>query len=261
MKKIFFVVLVFLSVSFDSVWSQNRGTERDRSKDFNASLFGIRSDGMTLNTRSIQKAIDYIHEKGGGTLVFYVGRYLTGTVNLKSNVNILLQGGAALMASTSPFDYDYVDGNSALIIAKDVQNVNVSGRGLIEGQGAALNPAIDKQTQKGHLPAGQASFRPALIYMTGCTDVTMDDLQFYNASGPVQIYKGCKSVNIKNITVESKQTNDNKGIVLESCSDIQISDSYIDTSSAELFLTGAASSRVNARNNRTPEGKDIQPKP
>lgn len=35
------------------------------AKDYNASLFGIRSDGATLNTRSIQKAIDHIHDKGG----------------------------------------------------------------------------------------------------------------------------------------------------------------------------------------------------
>ena len=42
-----------------------------------ASKFGIRSDGVTLNTRSIQKAIDWISENGGGTLRFWVGRYLT----------------------------------------------------------------------------------------------------------------------------------------------------------------------------------------
>ncbi len=253
-----FLTLVFLLACSASVWAQ-REPDRDRSKDFNASLFGIKSDGITLNTRSIQKAIDHIHEKGGGTLVFYVGRYLTGTINLKSNVNIRLQGGAAFMASTSPYDYDYVDGNSALIIAKDVQNVSVTGRGLIEGQGAVLTPAIEQQAKKGNLPAAQASFRPALIYMTGCTGVTMDDLQFYNASGPVQIYKGCKDINIKNITIESNQSANNKGIVLDGCSNVNLTDSRIDTSSAELFLTGAASNGVNSQNNRTSAGKNVQP--
>ena len=45
-----------------------------QAKDYNASLFGIKSNGTTLNTTAIQKAIDYIHENGGGRLVFYVGR-------------------------------------------------------------------------------------------------------------------------------------------------------------------------------------------
>ena len=42
------------------------------AKDYRASLFGIYSDGVTLNTRSIQYAIDYIHQNGGGRLVFFV---------------------------------------------------------------------------------------------------------------------------------------------------------------------------------------------
>ena len=53
---------------------------------YNASKFGIRSDGVTMNTRSIQFAIDWIAEQGGGTLRFWVGRYFTGSIHMKSNV-------------------------------------------------------------------------------------------------------------------------------------------------------------------------------
>ena len=48
------------------------------AKDYQMTMFGIKSDGTTMNTRSIQKAIDFISESGGGRLVFTVGRYLTG---------------------------------------------------------------------------------------------------------------------------------------------------------------------------------------
>ena len=60
------------------------------AKDYKASFFHIKSDGTTMNTRSIQFAIDYINKNGGGRLVFYVGRYLTGSIHLKSNVTIQL---------------------------------------------------------------------------------------------------------------------------------------------------------------------------
>ena len=53
-----------------------------------ASSFGIKSDGVTLNTRSIQAGIDYISEHGGGVLEFSVGRYLTGSIFLKDNVEM-----------------------------------------------------------------------------------------------------------------------------------------------------------------------------
>ena len=57
------------------------------AKDYQMTMFGIKSDGTTMNTRSIQKAIDFISESGGGRLVFTVGRYLTGSIHLKSNVD------------------------------------------------------------------------------------------------------------------------------------------------------------------------------
>src|ERR1700750_2642263 len=76
------------------------------AKDYPASLFGINSDGITLNTRSIQAAIDYISVNGGGRLVFYVGRYLSGSIHLKSNVTLQLEEGAVLIGSLNPFDYD-----------------------------------------------------------------------------------------------------------------------------------------------------------
>ncbi len=72
------------------------------AKDYTASLFGIYSDGVTLSTRSIQYAIDYIHKNGGGRLVFYVRRYLTGSIHLKSNVTLQLEEGAVLLGSLNP---------------------------------------------------------------------------------------------------------------------------------------------------------------
>ena len=69
------------------------------AKDYNASMFGVKSNGTTMNTNSIQKGIDFVSENGGGRLVFYVGRYLTGTIHLKPNVTIQLEEGAILVGS------------------------------------------------------------------------------------------------------------------------------------------------------------------
>ena len=81
MKKIKFIALCFIGLL--AMFPIN-------AKDYNASYFGIRSNGVTMNTTAIQKAIDYISENGGGTLHFRVGRYLTGQIDLKSNVTIEL---------------------------------------------------------------------------------------------------------------------------------------------------------------------------
>src|SRR5215470_6130377 len=104
------------------------------AKDYPASLFGIYSDGVTLNTRSIQFAIDYINQQGGGRLVFDVGRFLTGSIHLKSNVTLHLMEGAVLVGVLNPLDYDR-NGFTALIFAYDQQNIGITGKGVIDGQG------------------------------------------------------------------------------------------------------------------------------
>jgi len=75
------------------------------TKDYIVADFGVKNDGITLNTCSIQKAIDFIHEHGGGRLVFESGNYVTGSIYLKSNVTMQLDYGATILGSTNPFDY------------------------------------------------------------------------------------------------------------------------------------------------------------
>ncbi len=122
---------------------------------YNASKFGIRSDGVTMNTRSIQFAIDWIAEQGGGTLRFWVGRYLTGSIHLKSNVTIELMEGAVLVGSTNPLDYDRLvaTNDHALIMAEGVENIKLLGiynsGGCIEGQGRELGNNCTDLVHKG----------------------------------------------------------------------------------------------------------------
>ena len=87
------------------------------AKDYQVAMYGIKSDGVTLNTRSIQRAVDYISEQGGGRLIFYVGRYLTGSIELKSNVTIRIEEGAVLVAVPSVYDFKGGGGCNAIIYA------------------------------------------------------------------------------------------------------------------------------------------------
>ena len=109
--------------------------------DYPASMFGVRSDGVTLNTRSIQYAVEFIHDHGGGRLVFDVGRYVTGSIHLRSDVGLELKEGAVLLGSLNPFDYDK-DQFMALLLADSVHDISISGRGVIDGRGREVALAI-----------------------------------------------------------------------------------------------------------------------
>ena len=199
-----------------------------------ASSFGIKSDGVTLNTRSIQKGIDFISENGGGVLEFSVGRYLTGSIFLKSNVEIRLREGAILVGSTNPYDYDMVDGNYGFLLAKGQKNIAIKGKGVIDGRGfdCALN--FLNQVHLGNLvdetKNDRVTKRPKLVYLRECENVDIEDVNLRNAAEWTLVPDQCENVTISGILLDSKNYWNNDGIDIVDCRHVLIKDSFIDAS-------------------------------
>lgn len=219
------------------------------AKDYNASLFGIRSNGTTSNTRAIQKAIDHIHENGGGRLVFYVGRYLTGSVTLKSNVHIVLNEGAVLVGSTNPYDYDQVGGWYGLIIAKGAENISITGKGVLDGRGRELAYNYGDQIQKGiikdDMKYDRAAVRPTLVYLRECTNVNIEGIYLKDACFWVQIYDQCKNLTIDKITVNSTAFWNNDGIDIVDCENVKLTNSFIDAADDAICLKSHDQNKMN----------------
>jgi len=215
-----------------------------RAKDYKASLFGIESNGTTLNTRSIQKSIDYIHENGGGRLVFYVGRYLTGTIYLKSNVTIHLEEGAILVGSTNPFDYDRNGYWQSLIFAFDQENIGITGKGVIDGQGYKTANNVLSMVHKGVIkdPGGllydrpREGIRPQNIYFKGCKNVHIQGIILKNPASWNQQYDQCKNVVVEDITVDSKSYWNNDGVDIVDCDSVIVRNCYIDAADDGICL-------------------------
>lgn len=205
------------------------------AEDYNASMFGIKSNGTTLNTTAIQKAIDYIHEKGGGHLNFYVGRYLTGTIEIKSDVHIIMHEGAILVGSTNIYDYNIESPYRALVYAKNAENISITGMGVIDGQGREVANNVTDQVHKGILDDPlkndrSAKYRPKAICFRECKNVEIDGITIKNAAEWVQMYDQCQNLKINNITVDSKAFWNNDGLDIVDCKDVIVSNSFIDAS-------------------------------
>ncbi len=211
------------------------------AKDYKASFFHIKSDGSTLNTRSIQFAIDYISKNGGGRLVFYVGRYLTGSIHLKSNVTLQLEEGAVLLGSTNPFDYDRI-GQTALIHARDVENVSITGQGMIDGQGRELANNSIAYANDGLIvdilkyDRTRESIRPMVIYFYNCVNVNIKDLILKNSACWMQTYEQCKNMIIDNITVDNVAFWNSDGIDIVDCENVVITNNNIDAADDGICL-------------------------
>jgi hypothetical protein len=228
-KKIFIVVIVCLQ------------SLQGSTKDYPASLFGIYSDGVTLNTRSIQFAIDYIQQQGGGRLVFDVGRFLTGSIHLKSNVTLHLLEGAVLLGALNPMDYDR-KGLTALILSHDQQNIAITGIGVIDGQGREVARNVVELVHKGLIKDAfrndrpEVPIRPMLIYFRSCKNIRISGVTMRNAAAWVQTYDQCKNLRIDSITVDSRAFWNNDGIDIVDCDSVAITNSYIDADDDAICL-------------------------
>ena len=145
------------------------GMSQEKQPLYKSSFFGIRSDGTTDNTTSIQKAIDFIAEKGGGTLEFSVGRYLTGSVQLKSGVDISLREGAVIVGSTNIYSYK---GAKGIFWGENISEVNIYGKGVFDGRGPELLRNIDGQIKMRHI---DDPVIPTLLYFKNCEKVTLQN--------------------------------------------------------------------------------------
>ena len=223
---------------------------------YNASKFGIRSDGVTMNTRSIQFAIDWIAEQGGGTLRFWVGRYLTGSIHLKSNVTIELMEGAVLVGSTNPFDYDRLNATNdhGLILAEGVENIRLIGvynsGGVIEGQGRELGNNCTDLVHKGLMKDKLSNdrvgegFRPRLLIFRECKNVEVDNVTFRNAANWVTMYDQCENVKVNNIRIQSTAFWNNDGIDIVDCDGFVLTNSYIDASDDAICLKSHSAKKL-----------------
>ena len=106
--------------------------------------FGAAGDGQHKDTAAIQSAIESCAKSGGGTVFLPPGRYLTGAIIAKEATLPWNVGpGAAMLGSEDPADYPLHDSAyggerksiSSLIYADGVEDVTLTGRGTIDGQG------------------------------------------------------------------------------------------------------------------------------
>lgn len=206
---------------------------------------GVVGDGVTMNTAAIQALIDATAARGGGILDFGAGRYLTGSIVLKSHITLRLEKDAVLLGSTDAADYrnldPFIDGSGnpmghALVVALDAVDVGIEGSGTVDGQGPQLK-------------ARQAPFtvRPFLLRWVRSKDVRIRDVHLVNPGAWTLNFFETDGAVVEGITIRSRGLglHNNDGINIDSSSHIRVSRCDIDSGDDALVIksTGAKPSR------------------
>lgn len=224
--------------------AKNKEEVKTNAKDFLITQYGAVSDGKTLNTKAIQKAIDAAFKNKGGRVVFPKGNFLSGSIVLKSNVILYFEEDAVLLGSTNPKDYlkmtfegrpvsPKADDNSqmALILAHKANNIAIKGKGTIDGQGLQLALNIDslhhagvaidpKYSLRRNRP--NETMRPKLFRFSQCDTVIVEGLKVGEASCWGLSFELCSNLILDKLIIVNRSYWNNDGIDITDCKNVKV---------------------------------------
>jgi polygalacturonase len=168
-------------------------------KIFSVKEFGAAGDNGSDNTTAIQKAIDAANNAGGGKVIVPAGVYLCGPIQFYSNLNLQLDSGAIL--KFLPID-KYPGGTKTgtdFISGSKLQDVAITGKGTIDGQGSPWWPfAKDKDAK-----------RPRMIALKECDKVLIENVTLMNSPMfHIAISGKSSNVTVSGITVRAPASDD-----------------------------------------------------
>ncbi len=207
--------------------------------------FGAAGNGVVKDTAAIQRAID-----AGGMVYFPPGVYLTGTIYLKSNGGLELAPGAVLKGSPDREDYNADDfcpqnrvfasehvSGAHLVVALEQQNVTIRGGGRIDGNRAAFYIPPATRADIWNMPI---EWRPGqMIFFCECEQVTIEDVELFDAPYWTCFLHGCEQVRITGLNVRNHPfTRNGDGIDIDCCRFVTVSDCRIDVGDDCITLRG-----------------------
>jgi len=214
---------------------------------FNIVDFGAIGDGVTKNTNAIQTTLDKCEESGGGIVFIPAGKFLIGTIFLKSNINLHLSAGAELIGSPDIDDYNQDDcfpqnqaftqenvTGSHLIIALELKNISITGLGTINGN----NPAFfENYAEYGRCLAIKKKRPGQMLCFYECENVRVEGISLLDSTYWNLFLHGCENVIIRGLHISNLPTTQNgDGIDIDCCRNVVVSDCIISSGDDSITL-------------------------
>ena len=211
---------------------------------FNVKDFGAKGDGVTLDSPAINAAIEEAVANGGGQVYLPTGTDLSGSIRLKSNIDLHLSPGCVIKAAPASMKaYDesesfggfpeYQDGghtyfHNSLIWAEGANNVSITGHGMIDGEGLTKH-----DTEKaGIVQGGSIGTGDKSIALKQCRRVTLRDFTVYRGGHFAVIMTGCDLSTIDNLTIDTNRD----GIDIDCCKYMTVTNCRVNTPSDDAIV-------------------------
>ena len=231
---------------------------------FNVIDYGAPRDASKPATEAFRRAIEAAKRAGGGTIYVPPGQYTSGPIELFSNMTLDVDAGATIHFPVAPIPFEktrYLGVEAlapmALIGGRDVENVTVTGRGVLTtgryeewAKAYGPPPVINSKSENANGPhwdhllrsleAGQpvtdeesraaaAELRPSFIYFSNSKNILVENVRIIGAPMFVVHLLYSENVTVRNVMIEAFPGPHVNGIVVDSSRFVRISDDYVDT--------------------------------
>ena len=216
----------------------------------NVKDFGAIGDGLYLDTRTIQNAINT-----GKIVYFPAGVYRTGTLYLKSGGGLHLSPHAVILGSKYPEDYNKDDfdrrnpvsskeqvSGAHLIIARDCTDITISGSGTICGNRNGIFGTEIVHTPNGNRPRYVLPrWRPgAMLYFIGCKNIKLEGINLNDPTYWTAFFHDCENLSISGIMVKADLfTNNSDGLDIDCCRNVKVTNCTIFSGDDAIAIRGA----------------------
>ncbi|MBR2930673.1 MAG: right-handed parallel beta-helix repeat-containing protein [Clostridia bacterium] len=206
---------------------------------FNIKDYGAVGDGSTLDSHAIQIAIDAAGGAGGGTVYIPEGKYLCGTMHMRSNVHVWLDKGATILGSKDHTDFDPYEDNPSNALYQDrshsyfhhslfhadgANDIAITGYGKIDMQ-SAWEDLEFTEFGDGEEKGVKWCRGAKAIAFKECTNVVIRDLVIRHVTDLAVYVAGCENVTISGLNIFTHVD----GISPDSCKNVTISDCIVDS--------------------------------
>jgi parallel beta-helix repeat protein len=234
MKFVLFI-LIMSCITYSTAHAQN--------KIYDITKYGAKSNIESLQTESIQAAIDTASKRGGGKVLIPKGTFVSGSIVLKSNVDLHLEEGAMLLGSLDPRDYFKLGYSMAFILAENQQDISITGSGEVNGRGrrVALNADslhhsgidVDQSYNYRRMRPGK---RPKLMQLAHCKGVNIEGVTFRDGANWVLSFERCENLTIDDVTIDSDAYWNNDGIDVSDSKNVRITNCDVNSADDGICL-------------------------
>jgi hypothetical protein len=218
--------------------------------------YGAKPDGSHSSTAAFRAAIQACAKAGGGTVFVPAGHYVSGAIELVSNLTFYLDSGAVIRFAANRDEYPLMQSRfegtemrapAALLGGRNLENVTITGRGTLQADNAewrtlmlkpayrtALTQVLDLIEHKQPVPEAamheaEMGLRPDFIRPVESKNILIEGIHILSSPMWVLHILYCENVVIRNVIVESFPGANTDGVDIDSSRHVRISDSYFDT--------------------------------